>query len=118
MAKKSAPILTITSALAKLYDGISSTPNDCAFAFVIPEYETASYVTTLVVGYFAVKSAIAAFVDGLIIVDDKIRIAPPFEAIAANFPPISLSTDDHVAGAPLVNGPVKREESYKERMDA
>ena len=72
----------------------------------------------LVFGYFAEKSAITAFVEGLMIVEDKIRMAPPFAAIAVSLSAISLSTLDQVAAAPLAVGPVKRDESYNESTEA
>ena len=56
-----------------------------------------------------------------IIVDDKILIAPPLAAIAASLPPISLSVSDQEGPfheSPFLEaGPLKRDESYSERIE-
>src|ERR1041385_6364640 len=77
-----------------------------------------SYVTCLAPGYFFENSSIIFFVVGLIMVEDKMRMLPPFAEISASLAPISESTSPQLVGAPLDRGFFKRAPSYNESTDA
>src|SRR5688572_2241487 len=69
-------------------------------------------------GNFVAKSANTFFVDGLMTVDDRMRIFPLAEATSDRREEISLSTLVQEAMAPPANGVFRRELSYKESTDA
>jgi hypothetical protein len=102
--RKSAPKETITSALSKRYVGTTALSKLFLFALMIAEEDTASYVICFAAGYFAIKSAITDFAEGLMIVDEMILIFPPAAAIDVRLSITNLSTDSHEASDPLSIG--------------
>ena len=88
------------------------------FACRIAEFETASYTTCFVVGYFDVKSLMIHRVDGLIMVEERILMFPFCAAISSSFALMVLSAFIQVVGPPSAIGFFKRAVSYKESTDA
>src|SRR5258705_12337150 len=77
-----------------------------------------SYVTCRVPGYFLENSSIIFFVVGLIMVEDKMRMLPPFAEISASLAPISESILPQLVGTAFAVGFFKRAPSYNESTDA